>query len=107
IEDMPQAYSDADTIVARCGSGTLFEILWAAKPAYLIPYPFAAANHQRANADAIKPHLNCEIFDERPFNAEHALVRFTAFLKNLPRTPRNPPEARAEEKIIRYIKESL
>ncbi|MBV6494435.1 MAG: UDP-N-acetylglucosamine--N-acetylmuramyl-(pentapeptide) pyrophosphoryl-undecaprenol N-acetylglucosamine transferase [Turneriella sp.] len=107
IEDMPSAYKGADVVIARCGSGTLFEILWAQKPAFLLPYPFAAANHQRANADAIVGMLSAIVFDQRPFNVENAFTAFSHFLKNIPaqKTPRISP--RAEDEIIRYIKEGF
>jgi UDP-N-acetylglucosamine--N-acetylmuramyl-(pentapeptide) pyrophosphoryl-undecaprenol N-acetylglucosamine transferase len=107
IEDMPAAYSAADVIVARCGSGTLFEILWANKPAFLIPYPFAAADHQKANAEAMKRQMPCTIFDVRPFKAEPALDALLQFLKNPPADKAVQPEARAEVRISRYIIENL
>jgi UDP-N-acetylglucosamine--N-acetylmuramyl-(pentapeptide) pyrophosphoryl-undecaprenol N-acetylglucosamine transferase len=114
IEDMPSAYTQADFVVARCGSGTLFELAWAQKPCLLIPYPHAAANHQRANADAFREVLDCQIFDARPFDAEaaadmlietaarHIGSRPAAFTRKMPN-----PEATAETKITRYITERL
>lgn len=107
IEDMPAAYLAADYIVARCGSGTLFEILWSQKPAFLLPYPFAAADHQRANAEAMKPQMPCVIFDERPFDKQKALQAFVAFLQNPPANAAVQPETRAENQISRYIIQSL
>jgi UDP-N-acetylglucosamine--N-acetylmuramyl-(pentapeptide) pyrophosphoryl-undecaprenol N-acetylglucosamine transferase len=44
------AYSAADLVVARAGS-SVWEIAAAAKPAILVPYPFATADHQARNAD--------------------------------------------------------
>jgi UDP-N-acetylglucosamine--N-acetylmuramyl-(pentapeptide) pyrophosphoryl-undecaprenol N-acetylglucosamine transferase len=110
ITDMPAAYAAADFIVARCGSGTLFEILWSGKPAFLIPFPFAAADHQRANADAIQSQIACYILDERPFSATAALAAFQDFLARP--APVGVPakaghESRAEEQIIRYLKEEI
>lgn len=110
ITDMPAAYLAADFIVARCGSGTLFEILWSGRPAFLIPYPFAAADHQRANADAIKSEMPCRIYDERPFSAVSALKAFEDFLSHPPAkvtVPKGARESRAEEQIIRYLKEEI
>lgn len=42
--------SAADLVVSRAGAGTLAELVRCATPAILIPYPFAADNHQAANA---------------------------------------------------------
>ncbi len=107
IEDMPAAYDAADFIVARCGSGTLFEILWSEKPSFLIPYPFAADDHQKANAEAMIAQMPSVIYDERPFHAENALAAFLAFLGKPPGNATKRPETRAEIKIARYILENL
>lgn len=50
FEDMASAYQAADFAVGRAGAGTLFELAAVGLPALLVPYPFAANDHQRANA---------------------------------------------------------
>ncbi len=50
IENMPEAYSWADIIVARSGAGTVMEIGVVNRPSVLIPYPHAQGDHQTANA---------------------------------------------------------
>lgn len=47
--DMAKIYKQADIIVSRAGATTLAEIGVMGKPAILIPYPFAADNHQEKN----------------------------------------------------------
>ena len=44
------AYSAADLVLARAGS-SVWEIAAAGKPAILVPYPFATADHQAKNAE--------------------------------------------------------
>ena len=53
IDDMAKAYSDADVIVSRAGATTIAELALVGKPAILIPYPYAAQNHQEENAKAM------------------------------------------------------
>lgn len=42
--------SAADLVLSRAGAGTISELVRCETPAVLIPYPFAADNHQQANA---------------------------------------------------------
>ena len=42
--------SAADLVLSRAGAGTLSELVECETPAILIPYPYAADNHQQANA---------------------------------------------------------
>ena len=53
IDNMPQAFSRADLLVCRSGASTVAEITAAGKPAIFIPFPQAADDHQRRNAEAI------------------------------------------------------
>jgi len=50
IMEMASAYLQADLVVSRAGAITLTELLVCGKPSVLIPYPFAAYNHQEINA---------------------------------------------------------
>jgi UDP-N-acetylglucosamine--N-acetylmuramyl-(pentapeptide) pyrophosphoryl-undecaprenol N-acetylglucosamine transferase len=50
IKEMNSAYAVADLIISRAGALTLAEISLCGKPAILVPYPFATADHQRFNA---------------------------------------------------------
>jgi UDP-N-acetylglucosamine--N-acetylmuramyl-(pentapeptide) pyrophosphoryl-undecaprenol N-acetylglucosamine transferase len=50
IIDMGSVYRQADLVVSRAGATTLSELTALGKPSILIPYPFAANNHQELNA---------------------------------------------------------
>lgn len=50
IYEMAEAYAAADLVICRAGATTLAELTAVGKPAVLIPYPYAAANHQEHNA---------------------------------------------------------
>jgi UDP-N-acetylglucosamine--N-acetylmuramyl-(pentapeptide) pyrophosphoryl-undecaprenol N-acetylglucosamine transferase len=53
IEQMPSAYAWADVILCRAGATTVAELQAAAKPSVLVPFPYAAHNHQVENARAM------------------------------------------------------
>ena len=50
IADMALAYSAADVIVSRAGAIAISELTMAQKPVLLVPFPFAAEDHQSKNA---------------------------------------------------------
>ena len=49
-EDLKNAYTLADIVVARAGANLLAEISSVGKPAIVIPYEYSAGGHQKANA---------------------------------------------------------
>jgi UDP-N-acetylglucosamine--N-acetylmuramyl-(pentapeptide) pyrophosphoryl-undecaprenol N-acetylglucosamine transferase len=49
LGDFSEALAAADLVVARAG-GSVFEIVAHGRPAVLVPYPHASADHQSANA---------------------------------------------------------
>jgi UDP-N-acetylglucosamine--N-acetylmuramyl-(pentapeptide) pyrophosphoryl-undecaprenol N-acetylglucosamine transferase len=53
IEDMPAVFARVDLIVCRSGASTVAEITAAGKPAIFVPFPRAADDHQRVNAEAL------------------------------------------------------
>ena len=50
-DGMATLLSAADLVVSRAGAGTLAELIRCETPAILVPYPQAADDHQRANAE--------------------------------------------------------
>ncbi len=53
IDAMQEVYAEADLVICRAGAITIAELTLLGKPAILIPYPYAADDHQRANAEAL------------------------------------------------------
>ena len=54
IDDMPSFFAHAELIVCRSGASTVAEIAAAGKPAIFIPFPRAADDHQKRNAEALE-----------------------------------------------------
>lgn len=53
LDDMPRRVAWADLVVCRAGATTLAELAAAGRPAILVPFPHAADDHQRHNAEAV------------------------------------------------------
>ncbi|MBI5282754.1 MAG: undecaprenyldiphospho-muramoylpentapeptide beta-N-acetylglucosaminyltransferase [Candidatus Solibacter usitatus] len=54
IDDMAAAYAASDLVVSRSGAGAVSELAAAGRPALLVPFPHAADDHQRHNAEALQ-----------------------------------------------------
>jgi len=54
INDMPAAFAQADLVVCRSGAGAVSELAAAGKPSILVPFPFAADDHQTKNAEVFE-----------------------------------------------------
>lgn len=54
IHDMAGALAGADVIIGRAGASSLAEICAVGRPSILIPYPFAADDHQLRNAVSLE-----------------------------------------------------
>ncbi|HWV38455.1 MAG TPA: undecaprenyldiphospho-muramoylpentapeptide beta-N-acetylglucosaminyltransferase [Vulgatibacter sp.] len=53
IDDMSHAYARSDLVICRAGATTLAELTVCKKAAVLIPFPYAADNHQEVNARSL------------------------------------------------------
>jgi len=53
IEDMPAVLGDADLVIQRAGASALAEVCAIGRASLLIPYPYAAGDHQLHNARAL------------------------------------------------------
>ncbi|HLM58224.1 MAG TPA: undecaprenyldiphospho-muramoylpentapeptide beta-N-acetylglucosaminyltransferase [Pyrinomonadaceae bacterium] len=54
IDDMVASFAAADLVVCRAGATTTAELIAAGKAALMVPFPFAADDHQRKNAEALQ-----------------------------------------------------
>ena len=54
VENMVDEFAKADLVICRSGATTVAELAAAGRPALMIPFPFAADDHQRKNAEAME-----------------------------------------------------
>ena len=72
--DMPRRYREADLAICRAGALTVAELCMAGLPALLVPYPFAADDHQAANAQALADAGAARILSSRPLEVSQLLA---------------------------------
>jgi UDP-N-acetylglucosamine--N-acetylmuramyl-(pentapeptide) pyrophosphoryl-undecaprenol N-acetylglucosamine transferase len=54
IDNMMADFAAADLVICRAGATTTAELIAAGKASIMIPFPFAADDHQRKNAEALE-----------------------------------------------------
>lgn len=54
IDDMPALFARTSLLVCRSGASTVAEVTAAGKPAVFVPFPRAADDHQKRNAEALE-----------------------------------------------------
>ena len=82
FRDMASIYEKADLLVSRAGATTLAELAVLGKPAILIPYPYAADNHQEKNAEFYVQSGGAVMFVEKELTAEVLADKLVQLLGN-------------------------
>jgi UDP-N-acetylglucosamine--N-acetylmuramyl-(pentapeptide) pyrophosphoryl-undecaprenol N-acetylglucosamine transferase len=83
FKDMAELYSRADLVVSRAGATTLAELSVMGLPALLIPYPFAADDHQQINAKYYQDGGAAKMFVENELSG----AELAAEIRNLLNEP--------------------
>lgn len=72
--DMPAIQHRADLVISRAGAGTVSELCVKGKPAILVPYPYAADDHQTANARFLADQGACIMIADKDLTGETLLA---------------------------------
>jgi UDP-N-acetylglucosamine--N-acetylmuramyl-(pentapeptide) pyrophosphoryl-undecaprenol N-acetylglucosamine transferase len=83
IDDMPKLFAQADLLICRSGASTVAEVTAAGKPAIFVPFPRAADDHQKRNAEALERAGAAVMLEESQLNSK-SLVDAVASLFNEP-----------------------
>ena len=94
IEDMPGAFARADLVVCRSGASTVAEIAAAGKAAVFVPFPRAADDHQRVNAEALAKHGAAVVVEESKLEGVWLAETIAALLQDPQRLERMGQAAR-------------
>jgi UDP-N-acetylglucosamine--N-acetylmuramyl-(pentapeptide) pyrophosphoryl-undecaprenol N-acetylglucosamine transferase len=82
IYDMAEAYALADLIICRAGASTVAEITALGKASILIPYPYAAYNHQEINARRLYSRGACEMILDKDLNGRIISEKINRIITN-------------------------
>ncbi|WP_042340000.1 undecaprenyldiphospho-muramoylpentapeptide beta-N-acetylglucosaminyltransferase [Desulfosporosinus youngiae] len=106
LKDMPEALACTDLYIGRAGATSLAELMVAGIPSVLIPYPFAAENHQEHNAQALVQAgaaqiiLDKECDGERLWNEVDRLISQPPLLTKMGAAARTLAQPQALNKIL-------
>ena len=107
--DMPAAYAAADGVIARAGASTLTELSLIGKATLLIPFPFAADDHQTHNArvftdaGAAAMYQQSELTTEKVQDFVHNTIMQPAARSAMEQAMRRLSRPDAAEAIARVI----
>ena len=82
INDMDRCLAAADLVVCRAGASSLSEIQALGKPSILVPYPYAAENHQYYNAKTMSDRDAAILIEEKDFTGERLLSEVEKLLSD-------------------------
>jgi len=94
LDDMPRRFEAADLVLSRSGASTVAELAAAGKPSLLIPFPQAADDHQRKNADALVEAGAATLLLEGGLTPEMLLQTLTILLTDRQALERMSAQAR-------------
>lgn len=84
FDNMNELYQKAHLVICRAGAGTVTELAMSGRPSLLIPYPYAADDHQKKNAQVLEKHGAAWIMEQHELTGEKLAAKILE-LKNNPR----------------------
>jgi len=94
LEDMPRRLAEADLVVGRAGATTLAELAAAGRAAILIPFPHAADDHQRLNAEEVERAGAASVLLDRDLDGASLAARIGEIARDAERRRRMGRAAR-------------
>ncbi len=82
IDDMPGAFARASLLICRSGASTVAEVTAAGKPTIFIPFPRAADDHQKRNAEALERAGAAVMIEESKLSRQTLVETVTFLLSN-------------------------
>ena len=82
LDDMAARFGAASLVLCRSGASTMAELAAASKPSLLIPFPRAADDHQRRNAEVFAQAGAAVMIDEAELTPQRLLEELIRLLKD-------------------------
>lgn len=82
IDDMQRCMAAADLVICRAGASSISEIQTMGKPSILVPYPYAAENHQYYNAKTLADNNAAVLIEEKDFTGDRLIKEVDYLLGN-------------------------
>ena len=95
IDNMSAAYGAADLVICRAGATTIAEVTACGKGCIFIPFPFAADDHQRKNAESLLKRDAGLMILEEDLNGERLAGEILALMEHPERLARMERNARS------------
>lgn len=80
--ELSDVYAASDLVVSRSGATTLAELAGLGKPSIIIPYPFASADHQNANAKVLYKNQAAILYEEKELTPEKLVAQIKRLIEN-------------------------
>ena len=110
---MVSEFAKADLIVSRAGATTTAELIAAGKAAIMIPFPLAADDHQRKNAEALQAAGAARMILQKDLSGEslaaeiRSLLATPERLNEMENAARNLARRDAAEKTVSLMEELI
>lgn len=82
FNNMNGIYAQSHLVIARAGAGTVTELAITGRPAILVPYPFAADDHQKKNAEFFSDRDAAWLIEQKDLNAQDLTERMRNMIEN-------------------------
>lgn len=79
--DLPRRIAAAHLVIGRSGASTVAELATIGRPSILVPYPYAADDHQTANARAFEATGACIVLPHASFTVDALAGHLTALIE--------------------------
>lgn len=113
LEDIGWVLNSADIVISRAGANITSELLALGKPAILIPFPFAAGDEQRKNAEILKRKGIGIIIEQKNLTGKSLKRKIDFMIKNLSKLKKKGEVMKkrinldAGQKILKVVEKTL